>query len=243
MAAALSNIDLALAGGARLGVVGSSGSGKSTLARALLGLLPPQRGLVRWFDEDFASMPERRRRRLRPRLQMVFQDPFRSLDPLQSVARMLDEALQRTPGTTAPERAQRARELLRAVDLDDTALIRYPSQFSGGQRQRLALARALATQPDVLICDEATSALDSATQNQVLGLLDRLAAKRGIALLFISHDLGAIARLCQQVLVLEGGRVVEQGAASARMAAPKSAALRELVEALPRSLRERLSAT
>ncbi len=237
----LSDIDLALAGGARLGVVGSSGSGKSTLARALLGLLPPQRGQVRWFGEDCAGLHERRRRSLRPRLQMVFQDPFRSLDPLQSVARMLDEALQHAPGRDALGRARRARELLAAVDLDDSALTRYPSQFSGGQRQRLALARALATDPDVLICDEATSALDSATQNQVLELLDRLASERGIALLFISHDLGAVARLCQQVLVLEGGRVVEQGDARARMAAPQSRALRELVEALPASLRERLA--
>lgn len=236
----LSNIELALAGGARLGVVGSSGSGKSTLARALIGLLPPQRGVVRWFEQDFARLNVRQRRHLRPRLQMVFQDPFRSLDPLQSVARMLDEGLQRKRGRTAVERAQRARELLLAVDLDDSALNRYPSQFSGGQRQRLAIARALATDPDVLVCDEATSALDSATQNQVLDLLDQLARERGIALLFISHDLGAVARLCQQVLVLEAGRVVEQGDANRRMAAPRSSALRELVEALPKSLRARL---
>ena len=242
--AALSAIDLLLTAGLRLGVVGSSGSGKSTLARALLGLLPQLQGQVCWFGENFLQLSERRQRALRPRVQLVFQDPFRSLDPLQRVDRMLAEALSHSPRgkiSSALDRGQRAHQLLLAVGLDSEALDRYPSQFSGGQRQRLAIARALATDPDVLICDEATSALDSATQNQVLDLLDQLARERGIALLFIAHDLLAVARLCQQVMVLEQGRVVEFGDAAACIAAPQSNALRELVEALPVSLRQRLS--
>jgi peptide/nickel transport system ATP-binding protein len=233
----LSDVDVDLPAGLRLGVVGSSGSGKSTLARALLGLLRPLHGEVRWFGDVLSALSETRRRALRPRLQMVFQDPMRSLDPLQRVDAMLDEALRRGVPASAAERAQRAAAVLVDVGLDADALLRYPNQFSGGQRQRLAIARALATDPTVLICDEATSALDSATQNQILDLLDRLARDRGLALLFIAHDLIAVARLCQQVLVLEQGRVVEQGNAAERIAAPQSQALRELVEALPRALR------
>lgn len=222
-------LSLQLARGGRLGVVGGSGSGKSTLARGLLGLLAPVSGEVRWFGESLAKLPPRELRRLRPRVQMVFQDPFRSLDPLQRVDAMLAEAAQRAP---AAERLT-ALELLRAVDLDAGASRRWPAQFSGGQRQRLAIARALATAPQVLVCDEATSALDHDTRDQVLAVLDRLARQRGLALLFIAHDLAAVARLCTHLLVLERGRVVEQGATAELLAQPRSAALREMLAAVP----------
>jgi ABC-type glutathione transport system ATPase component len=233
---AVEAVNLALTAGQRLGVIGSSGSGKSTLARGLLGLMPPRGGSVEWFGHDLAALDRQVRRRWRARVQLVFQDPFRSLDPMQRVDAMLAEALAcaAAPPTDA-ERPTAARAALAEVGLDASALSRYPSQFSGGQRQRLAIARALATRPQVLICDEATSALDHATQAQILDLLDHIARERGMALLFVSHDLEAVAWLCDSLLVLDGGRVVESGAPRALLTSPSSAALRALVGALPRA--------
>ncbi len=233
---AVDGVNLTLTAGERLGVVGSSGSGKSTLARGLLGLMPPRGGSVEWFGHDFAALDRRLRRRWRTRVQLVFQDPVRSLDPMQRVDAMLAEAFSAAAEPpSVGERPAVARAALIEVGLDPGALSRYPSQFSGGQRQRLAIARALATRPQVLICDEATSALDHATQAQILDLLDRVARERGTALLFVSHDLEAVAWLCDSMLVLDGGRVVESGAPRTLLANPSSAALRALVEALPRA--------
>lgn len=227
-------LSLSLAPGERLAVVGSSGSGKSTLARGLLGLMPVLSGRVDWFGRSLSELESRQLRRWRRRVQMVFQDPYRTLDPLQRVDRMLFEALSFAPTPpTAGQQLDRALALLREVGLDEAALWRYPSQFSGGQRQRLAIARALACEPEVLICDEATSALDPAVQAQILDLLDSLATLRGLALLFISHDLGAVARLCQRLLVMDQGRAVETGPVASLLANPQSPALRALVAALP----------
>lgn len=233
--AQIDGVTLRLARGGRLGIVGGSGSGKSTLARGLLGLLAPRSGVVRWFGQPLAAFEPAELRALRPRVQMVFQDPYRSLDPLQRIDAMLDEALRRAaPARPAADRRAAAGRLLAAVGLQADALLRWPSQFSGGQRQRLAIARALASEPDVLICDEATSALDHDVRDQILDLLDGLARSRGLALLFIAHDLEAVARLCDHLLVIEDGRVVEQGASADLLAHPASAALRALVDALPR---------
>jgi ABC-type glutathione transport system ATPase component len=232
----LEDVTLSLTAGQRLGVVGSSGSGKSTLARGLLGLMPARGGSVEWFGHDLVALDRHVRRRWRSRVQLVFQDPFRSLDPMQRVDAMLAEAFaSATEPATDAGRPAAAQAALAEVGLDASALSRYPSQFSGGQRQRLAIARAVATRPQVLICDEATSALDHATQAQILDLLDRIARGRGMALLFVSHDLEAVAGLCDSMLVLDGGRVVESGAPRALLANPASAALRALVGALPRA--------
>lgn len=231
----LDQVSFALAPGQRMGIVGSSGSGKSTLARGLLGLMPADSGEVLWFDQPLRTLGRANLRRWRSRVQLVFQDPFRSLDPMQRVDQMLDEALGHgDPPAPRSERAQAARAALTDVGLDAAALDRYPSQFSGGQRQRLAIARALATRPRVLICDEATSALDHDTQAQILALLDRLARQRQLALLFISHDLHAVAGLCDSLLVLDQGRVVEAGLPTTLLTNPASEALRALVAALPR---------
>ncbi len=232
LARVIDGLDLRLTAGQRLAVIGSSGSGKSSLARGLLRLLPALGGEVRWFGQDLARLTTTQLRLVRPRVQLVFQDPFGSLDPLQRVDAMLAEALRYVPFAGAQLR-QSVHGLLAAVGLPADAATRYPSQFSGGQRQRLAIARALATQPAVLICDEATSALDADTQTQILNLLDRLAAERGLALLFISHDLAAVARLCDRLLVLDGGRIVEQGETAQLLNAPQSAALRALLDARP----------
>lgn len=232
----LDGVSIALAPGQRLGVVGSSGSGKSTLARGLLGLMPARAGQVRWFDQALERLDRSTLRRWRRRVQLVFQDPFRSLDPMQRIDHLLLEALDYAdPPLPRGERLPALRAALIDVGLDNDALGRYPGQFSGGQRQRLAIARALATRPQVLICDEATSALDHETQDQILALLDQLARERQLALLFISHDLGAVARLCDSMLVLDAGRVVETGVPAKLLAHPESDALRTLVEALPRA--------
>ncbi len=234
-APALRGATLTLAAGQRLGVVGGSGSGKSTLARGLLGLLRPSAGKVQWFGHELRALDLPTLRRFRRRVQMVFQDPYRSLDPMQRIDAMLHEALAFASVPGAPgERQTAALAALESVGLDSSALRRYPAQFSGGQRQRLAIARALACGPEVLVCDEATSALDSETQWQILQLLDRLAAARGLVLVFISHDLDAVRWLCDALLVLDRGEVVEQGVAKALLAQPASNALRALVEALPR---------
>jgi microcin C transport system ATP-binding protein len=234
----LRSVSLALAAGQRLGVVGSSGCGKSTLARALLGLMPADAGEVRWFGRVLGGLERNTLRRWRPRVQLVFQDPFRSLDPMQRVDAMLFEAFDRScrppPSTERADRLEAARAALDDVGLDASALTRYPNQFSGGQRQRLAIARALAAAPEVLICDEATSALDRDTQAQILTLLDRLARARNLTLLFISHDLDAVAWLCDSLLVLDRGRVIESGLAHALLSAPTSEALRALIDARPR---------
>ena len=238
---ALCDVTFSLAAGQRLGVVGGSGSGKSTLARGLLGLLRPRAGKVQWFGRELHRLDRATLRRWRPRVQMVFQDPYRSLDPMQRIDAMLHEALAFGPVPSAPgERSAAALAALDAVGLDASALARYPAQFSGGQRQRLAIARALACAPEVLVCDEATSALDSETQWQILQLLDRLAAARGLALLFISHDLDAVRWLCDALLVLDRGEVVEQGVAKALLAQPASQALRALLAALPQARRDPL---
>ena len=238
----LQNIHLTLKPAERLGVVGSSGSGKSTLARVLLGLLPTASGEVRWFGKSLAQQSASIRRAWRPRVQMVFQDPMRSLDPLQRIDAMLalaqsrawvDSSLDGGSRLTRAEIEKASIGLLESVGLDASTMRRYPNQFSGGQRQRLAIARALATCPQVLICDEATSALDSATQAQILDLLDRLAFERQLALIFIAHDLLAVARLCQRLIVLDAGRVVEVGDARECIANPQSDALRALVAAMP----------
>ncbi len=232
----LDAVSLALSPGQRLGVVGSSGSGKSTLARGLLGLMPARAGQVCWFGRPLSAFDRASLRRWRSRVQLVFQDPFRSLDPLQRVDHMLFEALgYADPPVAVGERLEAAHAALIDVGLDVAALHRYPSQFSGGQRQRLAIARALATRPRVLICDEATSALDHDTQAQILELLGRLSCERQLALLFISHDLHAVVSLCDSLMVLDQGRVVETGGPAALLANPASKVLRALIDALPRT--------
>ncbi len=231
----LSSVEFTLWPGQRIGVVGSSGCGKSTLARGLLGLMPALEGQVQWFGRALDRLDRATLRRWRPRVQLVFQDPYRSLDPMQRIDAMLVEAFgcARKP-PPREQRLQAARDMLLDIGLDASALTRYPTQFSGGQRQRLAIARALASAPEVLVCDEATSALDHDAQAQILVLLDRLVCARGLALLFISHDLDVVAWLCDALMVLDRGRVVEAGSSAALLHAPASDALRSLIDARPR---------
>ncbi|MCO5131368.1 MAG: ABC transporter ATP-binding protein [Xanthobacteraceae bacterium] len=230
--AAAKDVTLTLRKGRTLGIVGESGSGKSTVARCIVRLIDPTSGEVRLAGQDISTLSRPALRPHRKRIQIVFQDPYRSLNPRVTVGETIAEGPVNygVPHATA---IKRAGELLELVDLPADAISRYPHQFSGGQRQRIAIARALALDPDVLVADEAVSALDVSVQAQVLDLLDEIQTRLGIALLFITHDLRVAAQICDEVVVMQHGRVVEQGAAGEILTNPQQAYTRQLLEAAP----------
>ena len=238
---ALDSVALELRRGEGLALVGESGSGKSTLGRVLLRLLRGAQGRVLLHERDgrvvdLAALPARDLRRVRARTGVVFQDPYASLDPRKRVADIVAEPLRiHGRGDAASRRAQAA-QLLRAVGLDPAMLDRFPHQFSGGQRQRIAIARALATDPDLLVCDEAVSALDAHHRAAILALLARLKRERGLALLFVTHDLAAAAAVAERIAVLEAGRIVEQGPTGDVLRAPRHPHTRALLAARPAAL-------
>jgi peptide/nickel transport system ATP-binding protein len=230
--AAAENVTLTLHKGRTLGIVGESGSGKSTVARCIVRLIDPTSGGIRLAGKEISFLSRRLLQPHRKRIQMVFQDPYRSLNPRLTVGETIAEGPVNygTPHKTA---LGRARDLLRLVDLPTDAISRYPHQFSGGQRQRIAIARALAMDPDVLVADEAVSALDVSVQAQVLKLLDDIQTRLGIALLFITHDLRVAAQICDDVMVMQHGRIVEQGPAGEILTRPQESYTRQLLEAAP----------
>ena len=207
---ALHNASLHLRAGETVGIVGESGSGKSTLARCVLRLIDPTVGEIHWGEESIAQLSQARLRPLRHRVQVVFQDPNRSLNPRMTIGASMVEGA-RNFGQSAADAEQTARDLLAQMRLPESAWQRYPRQFSGGQRQRIALARALACRPDVLVADEAVSALDVSVQAQILDLLREVQSRMGLGLLFITHDLRVAAQLCDQVIVMHQGQIVEHG--------------------------------
>jgi peptide/nickel transport system ATP-binding protein/oligopeptide transport system ATP-binding protein len=207
---AVAGVDLAIGAGETLGLVGESGCGKSTVARLLLRLIEPDSGRIEFRGEDIATLSTRALRDRRRDMGIVFQDPFGALNPRMTVAGLLAEPLVVHRIGDAASRAARVAELLRLVGLDPAHARRYPHEFSGGQRQRIAIARALASQPALLVCDEPTSALDVSIQAQVLNLLGELQARLGLAMLFVSHNLGAVRQVSQRVAVMYLGRVVEE---------------------------------
>lgn len=231
---AVDGVSLSVGRGEVLGLVGESGCGKSSLARALLRLSPIAGGQIRLAGRDITSLPERSLRPLRSRMQMVFQDPFASLNPRRTVGQAIGDPLRVVLGLPRRDVRQRVATLLDQVGLRPEHADRLPHEFSGGQRQRVAIARALALDPDLLICDEPVSALDVSVRAQILNLLADLRAARGLAMLFISHDLSVVERIADRVAVMYLGRVVEQGEPSALFAEPSHPYTAALVAAVPR---------
>ncbi len=231
---ALDGVSLTLSRGEALGLVGESGSGKSTLGRVLLGLIEPEAGRVTFDGYDLATTRARARRSLRPRMQLVFQDPNASLDPRRRIGVQIADGLAINRLAAPAERPGRVATLLAQVGLDPSHAARFPHEFSGGQRQRIAIARALATSPEFIVADEPVSALDVSVQAQVLRLLDDLRRRLGLALLFISHDIAVVRSLCERVVVLYLGRVMEQGPASEILRAPRHPYTQALLSAVPR---------
>ncbi len=209
---ALHPTDLEVERGETLAIVGESGSGKTTLGRAMLRLVEPSGGAIGHAGDDMMALSPSGMRALRPRFQMVFQDPYSSLNPSRRIGAMLDDVLAHV-GTPKSERAQRAKALMTAVGLDADALERLPSAFSGGQRQRIAIARALATEPELIVADEPISALDVSIQAQVVNLLLDLKRERGLTLVFISHDLGIVTAISDRIAVMYFGAIVELASA------------------------------
>ncbi|MFG2222781.1 dipeptide ABC transporter ATP-binding protein [Streptomyces sp. NPDC048644] len=233
---AVADVSFALAAGRTLGIVGESGSGKSTTARIALGLTRPDSGTVTLHGEEWSAPAEKARRHRRHHIQLVHQDPLSAFDPRWTVRRTLADAVRlHRPGHPTPgpaEAADRARELAAQVGLPADTLDRHPLHLSGGQRQRAALARALAPRPAILVLDEPVSALDVSVQAQVLDLLAELQDTLGLAYLFISHDLGVVQHVSDDVLVMQGGRIVEAGPATAVFAAPAHPHTRALLDAV-----------
>ena len=208
---ALQGVSFMLPRGRSLGVVGESGSGKSTLARLVMALETPTSGRITLDGENLHALAPAALRRAREKLQMVFQDPYGSLDPRRTVLHTVTEPLRVLHGASAAEQRERAGEVLDAVGLRPADCAKYPHEFSGGQRQRIAIARALITRPRLIVADEPVSALDVSVQAQVLNLMQDLQDQFGLAFLFISHDLGVVNLVCDEVIVLYQGRIVERG--------------------------------
>jgi peptide/nickel transport system ATP-binding protein len=235
---AVRDVNFQLRRGHTLGVVGESGSGKTTMGLTLLRLHEPTGGKVIFDGRDLLTMSAEDRQALRRRIQIVFQNPYASLNPRFTIAQALVEpmAIHRI-GANDAEREARARALLEKVDLEAAAMGKYPHEFSGGQRQRIAIARALTLEPEVLVLDEAVSALDVSVQAQVLNLLRDLQDELGLAYVFISHDLAVVRFVSDEVLVMKDGEVVEQDSAATIMSAPRQAYTQRLMAALPRGYR------
>jgi oligopeptide/dipeptide ABC transporter ATP-binding protein len=230
---AVREVDLEVRQGNALGVVGESGCGKSTLGRLLLGLLPPSGGRAMFDEQDLSAVPRSARRALRRRMQIVFQDPYGSLDPRRRVGDQIADGLLIHRLADRRGATERVAALLRQVGLVPGHAARFPHEFSGGQRQRIAIARALAPQPDFIVADEPVSALDVSVQAQVINLLAELRQKLDLALLFISHDLHIVRHLCDRVAVMYLGRVVEEGPTDVVFRAPAHPYTRALIAAAP----------
>jgi ABC-type glutathione transport system ATPase component len=230
---ALNGVSFTIEAGRSLGVVGESGSGKSTLARLVMALDRPTAGRVRLMGRDLHTLPVDELREARRDFQMVFQDPYGSLDPRQTVERIVTEPLSAQGGFTRSDQSRRASEVLQSVGLRAADLGKYPHEFSGGQRQRIAIARALITRPRLIVADEPVSALDVSVQAQVLNLMQDLQAEFGVTYMLISHDLAVVHHLCDDVAVLWQGRIVEQGPPERLFSAAEHPYTRALLQAVP----------
>lgn len=231
------DVSFALRRGETLGLVGESGSGKSSVARLVMRLIEPDLGTVRLGDTDLTRLTGEPLRQARSRIQMVFQDPFASLNPRRTVGQIITDGPV-AHGVSLTDARERAVRLLGLVGLDARALERFPHEFSGGQRQRIGIARALALEPEVLVADEAVSALDVSVQAQVLALLEDLKVRFGLSMLFITHDLRVAAQICDRIAVMRRGEIVELGSAADLFANPEHPYTRDLLAAVPGRVRE-----
>ncbi|HEY1570321.1 MAG TPA: ATP-binding cassette domain-containing protein [Pseudonocardiaceae bacterium] len=229
---AVDRVGLGVAAGETVALVGESGSGKSSIGNAVLGLVPPARGTIRFDGEDITRATPQRRRALTRDIQCVFQDPTGSLNPRRTIGQTLTERL--LPGRLSrADRAERVATALRRVNLDPDAAAGYPAEFSGGQLQRIAIARALMVRPRLIVCDEPTSALDLSVQAQVLNLLTQLQRDLGLGYLFITHDLAVVRHVAHRVVVLHRGSVVESGPTARVCDRPADPYTRRLLDAAP----------
>jgi peptide/nickel transport system ATP-binding protein len=229
---ALHSVSINIAQGETLGLVGESGSGKTTLGRAILGLAPVSAGTIEFLGDDISHVNRKKRRELSRDMQVVFQDPYTSLNPSMEVGQILAEPLQ-IQGMEASAAKKRIAELLDQVGLPTDALQRLPREFSGGQRQRVAIARALALSPKLIVCDEPVSALDLTTQARILDLFLQIQKDTGVSYLFVSHDLDVVRHISHRVAVMYKGEIVEQGAASKVTVKPEHPYTQRLLMASP----------
>lgn len=228
---AVSNVSLSIKKGTSMGLVGESGSGKTTLGRIALRLVEPTSGTI-WFDgHDITRMPQRQLRKIRPHMQIIFQDPDTSLDPRMTIRECVAEPIKIWSTAGPEERDDRIAKLLELVGLRADVINRYPFEISGGQKQRVALARVLALEPEFIVADEPTAALDLSVQAQVLSLIKTIQEKTGLSLLFISHDLPVIGQMSDTVAVMHRGTIVEQGRTAEILKSPKDPYTQHLVRA------------
>ncbi len=230
---AVDGVSFSIGRGRIVGLVGESGSGKTTVGRSLLRLVEPSGGQALFDGVDLFSLSAQRMRAYRRRLQMVFQDPFSSLNPRLRVGDIIGEAIDTHRLATGAARRERIADLLTQVGLSPDHVRRFPHEFSGGQRQRIGIARALAVEPECIVADEPVSALDVSVQAQIINLIQDLQAQRGLSVLFISHDLSVVEYLCDDVVVMYLGRVMERGPSTQVYAAPRHPYTRALLSASP----------
>jgi ABC-type glutathione transport system ATPase component len=230
---AVDDVSLAIQAGETLGLVGESGSGKSTLGRLILRLIEPTSGTILFDGKNLLSTSGRELRRIRNGMQIIFQDPFGSLDPRFRVEDVIAEPLVIHESLSRDVRRQRVAELLRAVGMDDSAMPRYPHEFSGGQRQRIGIARALALQPKFIVADEPVSALDVSVGAQIVNLLQHLQREFGLTYLFISHSMPVVRYLSTRIAVMYGGKIVEIGLTEQITSEPRDSYTRKLLAATP----------
>jgi len=230
---AVDGISFTIPRGETLGLVGESGSGKSTACRAILQLMKPTSGSVRFEGEEIAGYSRRQMRPLRRQMQMIFQDPYASLNPRKRIGQIVGDPLARQKVASGSDLRKRVQELLVRVGLGPEHYNRFPHEFSGGQRQRIGIARALALAPKLVICDEPVSALDVSIQAQIINLLDDLQDEFGLTYLFVAHDIGVVRHISDRIAVMHDGRIVEQGTADQVCEHPKDDYTKKLLSAVP----------